>query len=114
MVRRRLRANDTFHVHDVAETVALNEKIVLRRLVLTFGDDRAVDGMDALDDDVGELALNLMKPEVAVLLVVDVDSQSVVMRDDVDLLGLELELAMADERPLDFIESEFELGGKWT
>ena len=39
-----------------------------------------------LDDNVGELSLDVSETEVAALLVVNVDPDPVVVRDDVDFL----------------------------
>lgn len=106
---RRVGSRLTLHIHDCLQTVTLNEEIVLVLLLLPFTDDGSVDGGDSLmsvrrrrrsarttkrgretrtnlDDDVGQLSLDVPESEVSTLLVVDVDSDSVVVRDDVNFL----------------------------
>ena len=131
MVGSRLGSDDSLHVHDRLETVALDEQVILGLLLLPLTDHSSVDGCDSLDDNVWELPLDVSQTEVPTLLVVDVDSDSVVVRDDVDFLRrrrdqdqsrrgghdesvatdlwLDLELSVADNGPLDLVQGELEL-----
>lgn len=109
MVGRRLRSHYALHAHHILQPIAFYEQHILRLVIRMLRDERSVDGRDTLDDNVAKLTFDRTQPEVAVLFVVDVDSEPVVVRDDVDLLLSNLKFAVVYDGPFDVIESELKL-----
>jgi len=61
VVGRGLEAVDTLGGHDLAETVAFDEQVELGGVLADIVDDGAVDGGNALDNDLGEGLLQVLQ-----------------------------------------------------
>jgi len=70
--------------HDVFEAVALDEQLALALLVRNDGTHGR---LDALDDDLGQRTLEQLELVVHLRLVLDVDADAVLRRNDNDALA---------------------------